>query len=74
MPAIAEDFVAFETAETAASDQTPIVTTLYDLIAALQEEVEPWEDDLVTSAVADLCNSRRLHFVDLSDSHEVVCD
>jgi len=72
MPAIAEDLVAFETAEMATSEQTPIVTTLYDLIAALQEEVEPWEDDLVTSAVADLCNSKRLHFINLPDHREVV--
>jgi hypothetical protein len=73
MPAIAEDIVAFETAEMAAAEQPLITTTLYDLIADLQENVEPWEDNLVTSAVADLCNSKRLHFINLPGNSKLVC-
>lgn len=37
-----------------------LTTTLYDLIAALQEAAGPDEDALVVAAVVDLMRSRRL--------------
>ena len=73
MPAVAEDIAAVETVELETTETTSIVTTLYDLIAALNEEVEPWEEDVVTAAVEDLCNTGRLHFLRVPGDCEVVC-
>lgn len=53
--------------------QTPIITTLYDLIAALNAASAPGEEDLVTAAVAHLCHTGRLRFLDLPHTHVVVC-
>ena len=72
MPAVAEEMVAVETVELETTETTPIVTTLYDLIAVLNEQVEPWEEDVVTDAVADLCNAGRLHFLNVPGDCEVV--
>jgi len=72
MPAVVEDIVAIETVEVETAETTPIVTTLYDLIAALDEEVDPWEDDVVIAAVADLCNTGRLHFLRVPGGCEVI--
>ena len=49
----------------------PIVTTLYDLIAALNEDVEVGEEDVVTAAVVHLCHSGRLRFLDDPRSIEI---
>ena len=73
MPAVAEDIAAVEIVELETTETTPIVTTLYDLIAAFNEQVEPWEEDVVTAAVADLCNTGRLHFLNAPKDCEVVC-
>jgi len=73
MPAVAEDIAAVETVELETTDTTPIVTTLYDLIAVLNEQVEPWEEDVVTNAVVDLCNTGHLHFLRVPGDCEVVC-
>jgi hypothetical protein len=43
--------------------QTPIITTLYDLIAALHAASTPGEEELVTAAVMDLCQTGRLRFL-----------
>jgi hypothetical protein len=59
-------------AEEAAS-QTPIITTLYDLIAALHGAGEPGEEDLVTAAVADLCHTGHLRFLACPNTPVVVC-
>ncbi|WP_218673818.1 hypothetical protein, partial [Candidatus Entotheonella palauensis] len=74
MPAVAEDIVIIEPIDVAAAEQTPIITTLYDLIAALQEQVAPEEDNIVTSAVVDLCKTRHLHFLNLPNDHGVICN
>lgn len=47
----------------ASSSPASITTTLYDLIAALNAEVEPEDDALVTAAVVHLINSNRTRFV-----------
>ena len=73
MPAVAEDIAAVETVELETLETTPVVTTLYDLIAALNEQVEPWEEDLVIDAVVDLCNTGRLHFLNMPEDCEVIC-
>ena len=60
LTAVAPDQPAVE-AETLS--QTSIITTLYDLIAALSDASAPWEEDLVTAAVVHLCHSGRLRFL-----------
>ena len=53
------------TTETAAaSRRAPIITTLYDLIAALNEEIDVGEENAVTAAVVHLCHTGRLRFLD----------
>ena len=55
MPAaVDQDRTAFEGQ---APGRTRIVTTLYDLITALHESIEPGEEDLVTAAVVHLVNA-----------------
>ena len=66
MPAVIEDTTALTTVESEASKQTLVITTLYDLMAALQRQVEPRQDDVVITAVAQLCNTGRLRFFNLS--------
>ncbi len=73
MAAIEEDITAPETVDPETPGQTSIVTTLYDLIAILNEEVEPWEEDVVTAAVVHLCNTQNLHFLRVPGDCEVVC-
>ena len=50
-----------------------IVTTLYDVIAALNEQVGPEEDEVVTAAVVCLCQSGRLRLLDRSQKDETRC-
>jgi hypothetical protein len=52
--AVDQDRTAFEGH---APGRTRIVTTLYDLITALHESIEPGEEDLVTAAVVHLVNA-----------------
>ena len=55
MPAaVDQDRTAFEGQ---APGRTRIVTTLYDLITALHESIEPGEEDLVPAAVVHLVNA-----------------
>ena len=60
MPALA---TYSATTPASASDSTSITTTLYDLVAALNEEVNPEDDALVTAAVVHLINANRARFV-----------
>jgi len=41
-----------------------LVTTFYDLIAALHESIEPGEEDLVTTAVVHLVNAGHVKFLE----------
>jgi hypothetical protein len=53
--------------------RTAITTTLYDLIEAINTEVAPDEDELVTATVVHMLNSGRVKFLgDLKD-HKVIC-
>ena len=63
---------AVETAELDTMETTPLVTTLYDLIAVLNEQVAPWEEDVVIDAVVDLCNTGNLHLRRVPGNREVV--
>jgi hypothetical protein len=42
---------------------TTITTTLYDVMAAVQEEVPPGAERLATTVVAELLNSGRIRFL-----------
>lgn len=53
--------------------QTPIITTLYDLIAALSAASAPGEEGLITAAVTHLCHAGRLRFLPLPHTCVVVC-
>ena len=48
---------------TTSSTPVRITTTLYDLVEAVNTEVSPAEDRLVTAAVMHLINSGRARFV-----------
>ena len=60
MPALVPDPAA---TPAAASDPTSITTTLYDLVVALNAEVDPEDDALVTAAVVHLIHVHRARFV-----------
>jgi hypothetical protein len=49
--------------ETDAAHRTTLTTTLFDLIAALHDEVEEGEEDLVTAAVVRLWDAGRVRFI-----------
>ncbi len=74
MPAVTEDIAAVKMIEIETSNQTrtPIITTLYDLITALNTQVEAWEDDVVAAAVVHLCNVGRLRFLGIPGDCQVV--
>jgi hypothetical protein len=48
-----------------------ITTTLYDLMEAVQEEVSPDEEGLVTRVVADLFNSGRIRLAGNAEGLDV---
>ena len=60
MPALATYPAA---ASAASSKPAGITTTLYDLVAAVNAEVDPEDDALVTAAVVHLINANRARFV-----------
>jgi hypothetical protein len=47
----------------ASSDPASITTTLYELVAALNAEVDPEDDALVTIVAVHLINAHRARFV-----------
>jgi hypothetical protein len=60
MPALA----TYQAAPPAASsDPGSITTTLYELVVALNAEVDPEDDALVTAAIVHLINANRARFV-----------
>lgn len=62
MSAVAEDKPGVMYKDTSSELHTT-TTTLFDLIATLQDQTAPDEDELVTAVVVDLCNHGHLHFV-----------
>jgi hypothetical protein len=55
------------------SSCAPLITTPYDLLAALHAASVSGEEDLVTAAVVDLCHAGRLHFLAFPYTPVVVC-
>jgi len=58
--------------ENTMSCQTPMITTFYDLIAALSTASKPGEEHLVTAAVMHLSRTGRLHFLAAPHARVVV--
>jgi hypothetical protein len=60
--------------EPAVREETPvaIITTLYDLIEAMQDEVEPDDDGLIVASIIHLLQSGRITFLGaVADSEEL---
>jgi hypothetical protein len=53
----------FETQKRPESESTPVTTTLYDLIEAMQEEASSEADDFVVTAVTELLRTGRIAFL-----------
>jgi len=54
------------------SEPAPIVTTLGGLIEAINEEVEPEEDCLVSKAVSHLIDAGRIRFLNPKGGLEIL--
>jgi hypothetical protein len=52
---------------------TTVETTLYDLISALSDELEPEEEALILPILIDLMNSGRIKFVDGDQRYKIDC-
>lgn len=66
-----EEQAEIQSSATQQSDR--IVTTLYEVIALLNEQVGPEEDDAVTEAIVHLCRSGQLRFLDPSQRQALCC-
>jgi len=71
MPAVAEETATIGTLVVDHMVHTPIITTLYDLIEALQDQVTPQDDAAVTAAVVHLFNTDYVKFLNMSGDCEV---
>ena len=54
------------------SEPVPIITTLGDLIEAINEDVEPEEDYLVSEAVSHLIDAGRIRFLNTKGGLEIL--
>jgi hypothetical protein len=66
MLAVAEEAVTIEALEVDPIVHIPTITTLYELIEALQNQVEPEDDAAVTAAVVHLFNAGYVKFLNMS--------
>ncbi len=60
--------------ESPKSQEDVIYTTLYDLLAALNETVDPEEDHIVTTAVLHLLKTRQVMCTGDLRGYRLVCD
>jgi len=60
-------------ADTVMSQVTKIQTTLYDLIATLNAELSPDEDNIVTATVVHLLNTHRVTCTGALQGYRLVC-
>jgi len=49
------------------------MTTLYDLVAAIHDEIDVHEDDLVTATVVHLLSSGRIKFLGDHEELKIAC-
>ena len=61
-------------ADTVMTQVTKIQTTLYDLIATLNAEFSPDEDDVITAAVVHLLNTHRVTCTGALQGYLLVCN
>ena len=61
-------------ADTVKSQVTKIQTTLYDLIATLNAEFSPDEDNVVTATVVHLLNTHRVTCTGALQGYRLVCN
>ena len=61
-------------AETVKSQVAKIQTTLYDLIATLNADLSPDEDNVVTATVVHLLNSHRVTCTGALQGYRLVCN
>jgi hypothetical protein len=61
-------------ADTVMSQVVKIQTTLYDLIATLNAELSPDEDNVVTAIVVDLFNTHRVTCTGALQGYRLVCN
>jgi hypothetical protein len=73
MLAVAEEASTIGTLEVDPIVHTPTITTLYELIEALQAQVAPEDDAAVTAAVVHLFNADYVKFLNMSGDCEVAC-
>lgn len=59
--------------ESTVPKQTSFTTTLYDLMAGLNAQITPDDDDRVTATVVYLCNAERLRFRGAGMNCNVIC-
>jgi hypothetical protein len=60
--------------EVALSEPTTIQTTLYDLIAAIDAEVGPHEEHVITATVVHFLNAHRITCTGNLQGFRLVCD
>lgn len=73
MLAVAKEAATIGAFEVAPIVHIPTITTLYALIATLQDQVAPEDDAAVTAAVVRLCNAGYVKFLNVSADREMVC-
>jgi hypothetical protein len=61
-------------ADTVMSQVTKIQTTLYDLVATLNAELSPDEDNVVTETVVHLLNTHRVFCTGALQGYRLVCN
>jgi hypothetical protein len=65
---------AVPVSEVAPSEPTTIETTLYDLIATIDAEVGPHEEDVMTATVVHFLNAHRITCTGNLKGFRIVCD
>jgi hypothetical protein len=55
------------------TEPTTVKTTLYELVEAISDEVEPGEDDLIIATVVHLLNSGRVKFTGDWRNARIIC-
>ena len=52
---------------------TIVTTTLFDLIATLNNGIDDIDAALVPAAIVDLCRARHMRFLSISAAHRIIC-
>jgi hypothetical protein len=52
---------------------TVVTTTLFDLIATLNDGIDDTDAALVPATITDLCRTSHMRFLSISEAHRVIC-